>query len=350
MRREMANWLLQAKIKIKQIGGFTNSLSEYGHVWTWIAYFLKLIPNMNLKISISKILEHFILFLNPHRAFACMRWRDSRGDDHEISSYLHSRRYQNINLDQIKNRNINLMIISLIFYQNCNCLATHVDARSWNWWFFAIFGRQQPMRREMTNSLLKGEIKIKEIGGFTKSLSEYGCFWTWIVYFLKLIPNMNLKLSISKFSWTFYFFSLTHTVHLHACGGEAAGETIMISSYLHSKRYQNINLDQIKNRAINLVNIYLSFYQNCNFLATLVDARNWNGDFLLSSVESSRCAENWQTGFWKLKLKSNKLVDLRNVYPNKVVFGLELLIFCSWFRIWKWYRFPQFLNILFIFP
>ena len=27
------------------------------------------------------------------------------------------------------------------------------------------------------------------------------------------------------------------------------------------------------------------------------------------------------------KFKSNKLVDLRNLYPNMVVFGLELLIF-----------------------
>ena len=50
MRRELANSLLKAKIKIKQIGGFTKSLSKYGRVWTWIAYFLKLIPNINLQI------------------------------------------------------------------------------------------------------------------------------------------------------------------------------------------------------------------------------------------------------------------------------------------------------------
>ena len=61
MRRELANSRLKAKIQIKQIGGFTKSLSEYGRVWAWIAYFLKLIPNMNLKISISKIFENLIL-------------------------------------------------------------------------------------------------------------------------------------------------------------------------------------------------------------------------------------------------------------------------------------------------
>ena len=47
------------------------------------------------------------------------------------------------------------------------------------------------MRRELENSSLKATIQIKQIGGFTKSLSEYGRVWTWIAYFLKLIPNMN---------------------------------------------------------------------------------------------------------------------------------------------------------------
>ena len=60
MRRELANSSLKAKIQIEQIGGFTKSLSEYGRVWTWIAYFLKLILNMNLKISISKFFENLI--------------------------------------------------------------------------------------------------------------------------------------------------------------------------------------------------------------------------------------------------------------------------------------------------
>ena len=35
--------------------------------------------------------------------------------------------------------------------------------------------------------------------------------------FLKLIPNMNLKTSISKIFEKKKFLSLTHTVHLHAC-------------------------------------------------------------------------------------------------------------------------------------
>ena len=37
MRRELENSILKAKIQIKQIGGFTKSLSEYGRVWAWIA-------------------------------------------------------------------------------------------------------------------------------------------------------------------------------------------------------------------------------------------------------------------------------------------------------------------------
>ena len=105
-----------------------------------------------------------------------------------------------------------------------------------------------------------------------------------------------------------------------------------------------------KNRDINLRNIYLIFYQNCDFLATHVDARSWNGDFSLSPVESSRCAVNWQTRFWKLKLKSNKLVDLRNLYPNMVVFYLNCLFFLSWLRTWTWkYRFPKLMKILLFF-
>ena len=82
----------------------------------------------------------------------------------------------------------------------------------------------------LVNSVFKAKIKIKQIGGFTKLLSKYGRVWTWIVYFLKLIPNMNLKISISKIFEKFIYFlslGLTHTVHLLACGGEAAGETIM---------------------------------------------------------------------------------------------------------------------------
>ena len=138
-----------------------------------------------------------------------------------FSSFLASKSYQNIKFDQIKDMDINLVIIYLIFYQNWNFLATHVDARSQKWWFFTFFGRKQPMRRELANSRLKAKIQIKQIGGFTKSLSEYGRVWTWIAYILKLIPNMNLKISISKIFENFiFFFSLFHTVHLHACAVE----------------------------------------------------------------------------------------------------------------------------------
>ena len=49
MRRELANSPLKAKIQIKQIGGFTKSLSEYGRVWTWIAYFFE--PNSEYELE-----------------------------------------------------------------------------------------------------------------------------------------------------------------------------------------------------------------------------------------------------------------------------------------------------------
>ena len=84
---------------------------------------------MNLKISISKIFENFIFFPLTHTVHLHGE-AALRGDNHEISSFLASKSYQNINFDQIKNRDINLMIIHLIFSQNCNFLATHVDVRS----------------------------------------------------------------------------------------------------------------------------------------------------------------------------------------------------------------------------
>ena len=115
-----------------------------------------------------------------------------------------------MNLDQIKNRDINLMTISLIFHQHLNFLATDVDARSWNADFSTIFGRKQPMRRDLANSILKAKIEIKQIGGFKKSFSEHGRVWAWIASFLKLTPNMNSKIWISKI---FDFFFLNHTVH-----------------------------------------------------------------------------------------------------------------------------------------
>ena len=123
MRRELANSSLKAKIQIEQIGGFTKSLSEYGRVWTWIAYFLKLILNMNLKISISKIFENLIFPPQPTPCI-CMRGEaaSSKGDDHKIAPFLASKSYQNINFDQIKNRDINLMIIYLIFYKKKNVI------------------------------------------------------------------------------------------------------------------------------------------------------------------------------------------------------------------------------------
>ena len=225
--------------------------------------------------------------------------------------------------------------------------------RSQKWWFFTFFGRKQPMRRELANSCLKAKIQIKQIGGFTKSLSQYGRVWTWIAYLLKLIPNMNLKISISRIFENVTFFLLNpHRAFACMRGGWRGSRVDVFSSFLASKSYQNINFDQIKDRDINLVIIYLIFDQNWNFLATHVDARSqkWWVFTFFGRKQPMRRAANWQTRLWKLKFKSNKLVEWRNLYPNMVVFGLELLIFWSWFRIWTWkYRFPEFSKMLIFF-
>ena len=63
------------------------------------------------------------------------------------------------------------------------------------------------MHREMVNWLLKAKIKIKQIGGFTKSLSEYGCVWTWIAYFLEADSEYELENIYFQNFRIFYFFS-----------------------------------------------------------------------------------------------------------------------------------------------
>ena len=102
------------------------------------------------------------------------------------------------------------------------------------------------MRLELANSSLKTKIQNEQIGGFTKSLSEYGRVWTWIAYFLKLILNMNLKISISNIFENLMFSPLTHTVHLHAWRGSRKGDNHEISPFLVSKSYQNITFNQMK--------------------------------------------------------------------------------------------------------
>ena len=58
--------------------------------------------------------------------------------------------------------------------------------------------------------------------------------------------------------------------------------------------------------------IYLVFYLNLNFFATRVRARSENNDICLTSVDSSRCAARLANSILKIKLKSDKLVDLPN--------------------------------------
>ena len=114
-------------------------------------------------------------------------------------------------MDQIKSRDINLMTIYLIFHQHLNFIATHVDARSWNADFSTIFGRKQPMRGDLANSILKAKIEIKQIGVFKKSfflnMVVFGLglfvFWSWLRIWTR-------KFEFPKF---LIFFFLNHTVH-----------------------------------------------------------------------------------------------------------------------------------------
>ena len=145
-----------------------------------------------------------------------LRWRGSRGD--VFSSFLASKSYQNIKFHQIKDRDINLVIIYLIFYHNWNFLTTHVDARSPKRWFFSFFGSQQPMRRELANSHLKANIKNRT------NCWIYEIFiWIWSCLGLNCLifeadSEYELENIDLKNFWKFYFFlSLTHTVHFHAC-------------------------------------------------------------------------------------------------------------------------------------
>ena len=126
-------------------------------------------------------------------------------------------------MDQIKNRDINLMTIYLIFHQHLNFLATHVDARSWNADFSTIFGRKQPMRGDLANSILKAKIEIKQIGVFKKSfflnMVVFGLglfvFWSWLRIWTR-------KFEFPKFL-IFFFLTTQCITRVHACrGGERA--------------------------------------------------------------------------------------------------------------------------------
>ena len=239
------------------------------------------------------------------------------------------------------------MIIYLIFCQNCNFLGTHVDARSRNGFFLQSSVESSRCAANWQIRVWKLKFKsnkLVDLRNLYPNMVVFGLqlliFWSWFRIWTWR------KYQFQNFLKIWFFFPLNPHRAFACVERQQQRRRSWISPFLASKRYQNINFDQIKSRDINLMIIYLIFYQNCNFLATHVDGRSRNGIFLLSLVESSRCAANWQTRVWKLKFKSNKLVDLRNLYPNMVVFGLELLIFWSLFRIWTWkYRFWNLLKI-----
>ena len=156
---------------------------------------------------------------------------------------------------------------------------------------------------------------------------------------------MNLKTSISKIFEIFFFLSLTHTVHLHACEMEREQRRRFFIIF-GLKKLPEYKMRSNKRQG----------HKSGDYLSYFLSKLKFSWDpcrrkksktviFLLSSVASSRCAANWQTRIWKLKFKSNKLVDFRKLYMNMVVFGLELLNFWSWFRIWTWkHRFQKFLT------
>ena len=113
----------------------------------------------------------------------------NRGDDNEISAFLASKSCKNINFDRKKHgykSNDCKSHLPSKFEFSCNpCGRKKLKC----WYFFCIFGRKQPMRRELANSILKTITEIKQIGGFTNSFSRHGRVWTRIVRFVKLIPH-----------------------------------------------------------------------------------------------------------------------------------------------------------------
>ena len=162
-----------------------------------------------------------------------------------------------------------------------------------------------------------------------------------------------MKISIFYNFWKSYYFfpKPTPCICMHSVKRQQRRRSCNFIIFGPEKGIKILISIKRKIRDINLMMIYLIFYQNCNFLATHVDARSWNGDLLLSSVDISRCAASWQTRFWKLKLISNILVNLRNFYPNMVVFWLELLIFFEFDSEYKLenIHFLKFLKILLFF-
>ena len=185
-------------------------------------------------------------------------------------SFLASRSYQNINFGQIKTRDINLMITYLIFYQNCNFSCDPWRGNKLKW-FFTIFGRKQPMRRELANSLLKAKIKIKQLVDLRNIYLnmvvfalELLIFWSWFWIWI-------WKYRFPKFLKILFFPPNPHRAFACMRGRSSRVSDPEILSFLASKSYQNIDLDRrpIKNRDINLMVMYLIFYQNSNFLGPM---------------------------------------------------------------------------------
>ena len=67
------------------------------------------------------------------------------------------------------------------------------------------------------------------------------------------------------------------------------------------------------------------------YVAAMVRREEESGRVYIESTFAPRARK---IRFWKLKVKSKKLMNLRNIYPNMVVFELESSIFWSWFWIW----------------
>ena len=129
--------------------------------------------------------------------------------------------------------------------------------------------------------------------------------WTWKYWFPKFL--------------IFFSLGLTHTVHFACMRWRGSkGDDHEISSFWPQNSYQNINLDQIKKKTGTYIWwLFISFFiKIVIFLWPICRSKKLKW-WLLSSVESSRCSANWQTRFRKLKLKSNKLVDLRNLKGNR---------------------------------
>ena len=182
---------------------------------------------MNLKTSNPKIFENFIFFLSlthtvhlhasemkreQRRRFFIIfglkklpeyKIRSNKRQGHKSGDYLsHFLSQLKFSYDPCRRKKSKTVIFFLSSVASSRCAA--------NW----------------QTRIWKLILKIEQIGGFTKSLYEYGRVLGLNCLIFEADSEYELENIDFQNFWKFYFFlSLFHTVHLHACEMERAEET-----------------------------------------------------------------------------------------------------------------------------